>query len=124
MREHKYRAWHPDDKVMIYDLNTPSLCHGVLIGEDYILMQYIGLKDKNGKEIYEGDILYFEVENEISSAYNGGKPGVIKFDDRKSCYYIHTILNKNVTINHGYDAYGKTLQIIGNIYENPELLND
>lgn len=107
MREIKFRAWHTIDTVMVYDLNSPSLEHGVLCGGDYILMQYTGLKDKNGKEIYEGDILY---DDEFDDYY---------FVDQKmheSCGCCSSVFGWSVEGNYNENS------IVGNIYENPELL--
>lgn len=76
------------------------------------IMQYTGLKDKNGKNVYEGDVLRF--------VSNGKKEKCeVKFVD--GCFIVSGI--KNLTSWWLCD-YDECYEIIGNIYENPELLND
>lgn len=115
MREIKFRAWSPSDKRMVpyedmllYDHGTEPVSFVMnLRGEpyDYRYMQYTGLTDKNGKEIYEGDIVRLTLDNQN---------GVIKYKD--AMFYVEwefdTALNG---ITGG-------LEVIGNIYSNPELL--
>lgn len=78
---------------------------------DAILRQYTGLKDKNGREIYEGDILYWD--DNIS--------GVIKYKD--GSFYFETVDEFYSSwlrvIKHDLET---RMEVIGNIYENPELL--
>jgi hypothetical protein len=71
-------------------------------------MQFTGLLDKNGKEIYEGDIF----EGSFSSVYK------VKWDDETCSWYVH-----DVTRGLGFPLRKiENLEIIGNIYENPELI--
>ena len=87
------------------------------------LMQYTGLKDKNGKEIYEGDVALFETDEtvEIIGGYPRTEPtvniGVVKYD--KDSYFVD---GENFH-DHGERMFSwEELEVIGNIYEAPELL--
>lgn len=92
-REIEFRAWDKKNKIMIPDVpnkspilefvnagtkNQDSIIVGYEINPDLILMQYTGLKDKNGKKIYEGDIVAIEC---IRYA------GVAQYDSRLKEYY-------------------------------------
>ena len=85
--------------------------------------QYTGLKDKNGKEIYEGDIL-------IVVTYSYEMPlidttCVVEYDN-KYCLYNFTEIGDGETYSYSMidieDNFKYELEVIGNIYENPELL--
>jgi hypothetical protein len=103
MREIKFRAW--DGKRMSIDV---SLCHeGCGNWKDEQLMQYTGLKDKNGKEIYEGDVLKWE---------NDAIGKVEWLHDGFVVYF------PNWNRAHRRLFGSKKMEVIGNIYENPELL--
>jgi uncharacterized phage protein (TIGR01671 family) len=154
MREIKFRAWFPKEQVMLY-FDNPDFCGGynnltfawVENGKEVSpswtdsgksfpfdwdspreLMQYTGLKDKQGKEIYEGDIVLWEdwhgFEDEMAHPepdYDWRKPHEIIWDD---CgFNIKMPFDNNLRISGKYDyikQYG--VEIIGNIYQNPELL--
>lgn len=82
-----------------------------------ILMQYTGLKDKNGKEIYEGDIVkiagrYFK-DSKVEHNFK------VEYDESRAWFGVLDALH-TVSLND-FD-YEEDLEVIGNIYENPELL--
>ena len=112
-REIKFRAW--DGSKMQYDFGYINVTSGnaVTWSEDeyknWIVMQFTGLKDKNGKEIYEDDIIKY-------SDKTYAKNDIIKY---KVIYRqgIFMIGNEQPL------CYGnKSIEIIGNIYENKDLL--
>lgn len=124
MREIKFRAWFGEEHKMIpfdelhielengeytvwYSLDGDSIQDGLCV-EDFNIMQYTGLKDKNGKEIYEGDII--TCSNGIAYQYE------VEFVF--GCFLGHdkaTGFSKKL-----YDM--RDLEVAGNIYENPDLL--
>jgi uncharacterized phage protein (TIGR01671 family) len=124
MREIKFRAW---DKVMgkMKYLNDPhdtfTFFGGIAEyynlqngsgGDEYELMQYAGLKDKNGREIYEGDIVQLSDTN----------PVLFKVEVILGRFGYKTIFKHvdDETIAGSY--FLEKCAVIGNIYENPELL--
>ena len=80
--------------------------------------QYTGLKDKNGKEIYEGDIVYCQTKY-------GKAKAIIKFIDGKFVAYWDSKITHPKNGHHiaCYDI-NKRFEVIGNIYDNKELLNE
>lgn len=83
--------------------------------EDGILMQYTGLKDKNGKEIYEGDVVKVmcddDEESAVTQEVKWSKWGGYFCDEEMAGDYLPALGNPELTI-----------EVIGNIYENPELI--
>jgi uncharacterized phage protein (TIGR01671 family) len=110
MREIKFRFWY--SLGMTYELkgNHPvDLCHP--FGRGLRIMQYTGLKDKNGKEIYESDI--------ITHSRDGGLAEIIWNEDQ-ACFDICWDDEHDTLPTEMY--YHERWEVIGNIYENPELL--
>ena len=117
MREIKFRAWDKRKSRMMYDgiildmsdCSRHDMKHNFDASDSIELMQYTGLKDKNGVEIYEGDIVKVDEEFFARVLYN----------ERFTSFDVATTGN---TV--GFYDYGKSLEVIGNIYENPELLEN
>lgn len=154
-REIKFRIWHNKGKAMYFqniegtDKKEVQFREKDTIGiwmtsetifnpdKDIILMQFTGLKDKNDKEIYEGDILktiicksfgkndvwYFvtflvEVEQDGNYGYSFNWK---KIKEKKILIKTKEDYNK---FKESFEKFGKGETIIGNIYENTELLNE
>lgn len=113
MRKIKFRAW--DSKGQVGMVDEPIL-DVVFNDERYEIMQFTGLKDKNDKEIYEGDILEYDDPEEDSKA-------VVFFEQGKfrKQYIRQEDWDGKCDID-SVDLEG--MHVIGNIYENPELLNE
>lgn len=115
-REIKFRAWDIKNNVM-FNVGDIDWRH-VTVGEmevdhqrdldEVILLQYTGLKDKNGKKIYDGDIV--NAWEEDGGAYS------------KSIETVSYEKDKGRYVAGQYGLYHYALEIIGNIYENPELI--
>ena len=106
MRQIKFRQWL-GNKWHYFDL----IFHCCNINEHPIINQYTGLKDKNGEEIYEGDILQKGKNvNGFVEYENGGYHCVIytKQNAKKQCFHLSLMTRE--------------YEVKGNIYENPELM--
>ena len=128
----KYRAWIKDKNKMIdvYDFArfiVPQSndfqvieydgCGNFTRYHDFELMEVTGLKDKNGKEIYEGDLVrYIDGDKEIICP--------VRFIKKYACFGVEWGNGLSVTFEYLISFYAKPeeLEVVGNIYENPELL--
>ena len=102
---------------VLYDCNNEQ--------ERFIAMQFTGLHDKNGKEIYEGDIVKFSHRDKIIMApVKYGEWQESKCDEYDCSHYGYYIDYKwdNYCENTGFDLYEKIVEVVGNTYGNPELL--
>lgn len=146
MREIKFKAFCKKEN-KIYDVQSiefVDLIEGrtginVFVGEDrnackwleegeYVLMQFTGLKDKTGKEIYDGYIV-------ICHNLDGQIKGVVTYEVHAGCYWIKGTTKTMQTVNRYRDlSYGRqewskngilltSVEVIGNIYEHRYLLN-
>lgn len=125
MREIKFRAWDSEQKEMYLFFDIKDFTLGSLNRTDtgYKFMQYTGLKDKNGKEIHDGDIIKYDEDESMNHWVSGAVAQIIslpgRFTARLTPYDKFNGSNQN-TLNEDFED---SVTIIGNIYENPELLN-
>lgn len=133
-REIKFRAWDKVHECYLYDVqgayDTLSGCvkyengedavydeecfAGFLDNDQYVVEQYTGLHDKNGREIYENDIVhaYSEEPTFYEPDYRGSEAtGIVEFHGSMF------MLDADIVLD-----YPPILEVIGNIYENPELM--
>lgn len=128
-REIKFRAWiwkhepneewgYEGEREMCYDLAFEEYApiNDLLNNTEFPLMQYTGLKDKNRKEIYEGDIVQCDIyEREQYDDWYSGKPIEVKWDSDASGFFP---FNKGSQWRSGCE----NIELLGNIYEHPNLL--
>ena len=122
-REIKFRAWDKLEERFIkcdegyqghYVLSLKGEFHNLQNGsggKEYVVQQYTGLKDKNNKEVYEGDLV------ECDDVIRGRMYGEVVYDNDHGAFRIVFTYFLQWTF---YKA--ENIEVIGNIFENPELL--
>ena len=112
--EDKYWIVYPNPRYMP-DWNLPYEMVRTDIEKETI-GQYTGLKDKNGKEIYEGDVVAMQFQRACKR-----KKAVIKYIDKYAGFVLTETLKEKENTSLG-DYQMENVEVIGNIYDNPELL--
>ena len=125
----KFRAWTEEGKAMYYDvypfkddnllLSYDEIAFDEVPASDFIIMRSTELKDKNGSEIFEGDIVKYEagcntVTEEV--AYDKNFAGFGVRDANTDIIFTFWELAEDIDLI--------SLEVVGNIYENPELLEE
>lgn len=122
MREIKFRAWDKENEKMMKVSSLHLENKEISVKENGTfrlfrmqdLMQYTGLNDKNGKEIYENDLISCNKHKNIVVFFEGG------------CFKVKYLRNSTTTITCTLNSFLEKYKckISGNIYEHPELLEE
>lgn len=120
----RYRVWDKEEKKMIYDaertydnypVNISSFGAVLDLPSLYDVMQYTGIKDANSNRIYEGDII------RITTTQTGETlKGVVFYNEEDAIFLVRTFKDGYFTF---MSCDIKSVEVLGNIYENKELLN-
>lgn len=123
-RELKFRAWDKVRKKMFYKLAIESGVNEInawfgdrFSAKYWTFMQYTGIKDKNGKEIYEGDVV--RQVNYRSDRGVSGRKYVIEWKPFNASFGLRWV-NHDFWLSFNQTRHN--VEVIGNIYENPELV--
>lgn len=124
----EYRAWFPDHKVMNYDVGIFNNKAILPFKGDFseaanpcLLMEYIGINDKYNNKLYEDDIVILHSKSDDKCK---GIPTkfIVVFSKEHVAFALKSTLDR--TIEPLYNFRLKNIKKIGNIHDNPKLLND
>jgi len=127
MREIKFRSWFEKSKTMSLNFSLEdALKHEVDYVGDCVFMQYTGFKDRNGIEIYDGDIITFHSDDDLEDY--GEEYWEVKFQNSTPVAWYSE--NEYRYLDRDIDSFSCEIpedweiNVVGNIYENKELRND
>ena len=135
MRELKFRVWDKLEE-RFTTCESGFQCHYVLSlkgefhnlqdgsgGKEYIVQQYTGMKDRNGKEVYEGDIVKWGMSHDQETAFH--RLRVVEFHEQQLIYKVVEVGEYPAGVDYLYEAMQPSTrwcEVVGNIMETPELL--
>ena len=133
----KFRAWDYDTNKMIFfngifnkhvytETSTFSQYESIPKYHHLDIMQYTGLNDKNGREIYEGDFIKHTSLHDQLGVINFGTHEVMSHDygcnGRAHGWHLQYEDRTTYALNNPFNTTSRNIEIVGNIYENPELI--
>ncbi|MCT4440763.1 hypothetical protein EFS29_09305 [Lactiplantibacillus plantarum] len=112
----KFRAWDNECKVIREYDELKGLTLDALDASDFMLEQFIGLKDVNGRDIYEGDVIITHPKYDDEES----KRGIVQYGICRAEFYYEVRKGDHRSIWSSNEY--RTYEVIGNVHENPELL--
>lgn len=98
------------------------ITHAEMAPDKYVLMQSTGMKDKNSVEIFDGDVV--QAEQYLTTTIPVRINGIVKYSNRYTMFYLDNGSERHDLYMQSLGGSIYNFEIIGNIYENPELLEE